>query len=237
MISVRSNPDACKSYFEVGDTAYISFDNFTMLPGENGVEGYYTHDGKLPEDTFGIIVDAHRQITRENSPIKNVVLDLSCNSGGATPAAVYTLCWFLGESRVSVNNTFTGAQSTMFYKADINMDHVQDEQDTLAGRGLNLFCLISPASFSSGNLVPWAFKENGNVTLLGRTSGGGSCVVSPITTAWGTTLLISGSRRLAFVKNGSYYDVDQGVEPDYVIHTYDHFYDREKLTEYIHTLY
>ena len=174
---------------------------------------------------------------RENSPIINVVLDLSCNTGGSIPAAVYTLCWFLGESRVSVYNTFTGAQSTMFYKADINMDHVQDEQDTLAGRGLNLFCLISPVSFSCGNLVPWAFKESGNVTLLGRTSGGGSCVVFPITTAWGTTLQISGARRIAFVKNGSYYYVDRGVEPDYVIHTYEHYYNRDTLTEYIQSLY
>ena len=208
-----------------------------MQPCENGADGYYkqAQEGSLPEDTFGIIIDVHRKITRENSPIKNVVLDLSCNTGGSIPAAVYTLCWFLGESRVFVHNTFTGAQSTMFYKADINMDHVQDEQDTLAGRGLNLFCLISPVSFSCGNLVPWAFKENGTVTLLGRTSGGGSCVVAPITTAWGTTLKISGARRIAFVKNGSYYDVDRGVEPDYVIHTYEHYYDRDKLTEYIST--
>ena len=28
-------------------------------------------------DTIGIIHEAHKQITRENSPIKNVVLDLS----------------------------------------------------------------------------------------------------------------------------------------------------------------
>ena len=58
--------------------------------------------------------------------------------------------------------------------------------DTLAGRGLNLYCLISPNSFSCANLVPWAFKEDGSVTLLGKVSGGGSCLVRPKTTAWGT---------------------------------------------------
>ena len=31
---------------------------------------------------IGIIAFAHREITRKNSPIKNVVLDLSCNGGG-----------------------------------------------------------------------------------------------------------------------------------------------------------
>ena len=117
------------------------------------------------------------------------------------------------------------------------MDHVRNEQDTLANRGLNLYCLVSPLSFSCANLVPWAFKENGSVTLLGKTSGGGSCLVAPMNTAWGTTLQISGTDRIAFVKNGSYYDVDQGVEPDHVIDTFEHFYDRDTLTEYIHSLY
>ena len=58
-----------------------------------------------------------------------------------------------------------------------------------------------------------------------------------MTTAWGTTYQTSGYNRIAFVKNGSYYDVDRGVEPDHIIDTYDHFFDREALTEYIHGLY
>ena len=73
--------------------------------------------------------------------------------------------------------------------------------------------------------------------LLGKTSGGGSCVVQHMTTAWGTTFQTSGYRRIAFVKNGSYYDVDRGVEPDHIIDTYEHFFDRNALTEYIHGLY
>ena len=39
------------------------------------------------------------------------------------------------------------------------------------------------------------------------------------------------------VKNGSVYDIDQGVEPDYVINDPEHFYDRQALTEYINNLY
>jgi hypothetical protein len=75
------------------------------------------------------------------------------------------------------------------------------------------------------------------IDLLGKTSGGGSCVVGFNTTAWGTSYQYSSPKRLAFVKNGAYYDVDQGVEPDHVIDSYDHFYDREALTEFIHGLY
>lgn len=36
--------------------------------------------------------------------------------------------------------------------------------------------------------MPWSFKENGDVTLLGKASGGGSCVVLSLSTAWGTYL-------------------------------------------------
>lgn len=235
----RRYPEATLPYYELGDTAYVTFDGFEIAPDASGTPDYYglSESGQLPSDTIGLIIQAHREITREDSPVRNVVLDLSCNLGGLARPAVYTLCWFLGEAQVSMHDTFTGAESTMTYAADINLDHVCDREDTLAGRGLNLYCLISPQSFSCGNLVPWCFKEDGSVTLLGKVSGGGACLVQPMNTAWGTSYQISGSSRLAFVKNGSYYDVDRGVEPDHIIDSYDHFFDRAALTEYIHGLY
>ena len=233
-------PEAIQPYYEVGDTAYVTFDSFTRTEGDVGeYADYYalSESGELPADTVGIIAEAHRQITRENSPIKNVVLDLSCNTGGDAATALYTLGWFLGAAQISLTNTFTGAQTTSYFVADVNLDHQFNEEDTLANRGLNLYCLISPVSFSCGNLVPWAFKANGGVALLGKVSGGGSCVVEAATTAWGTSYRISGMKRMSFLKNGAYYDVDQGVEPDFIIKDYEHFYDRAALTEYIHGLY
>ena len=40
---------------------------------------------------------------------KNVVLDLSCNSGGSADTAVYTLAAFLGRTNLSIQDSFTGA--------------------------------------------------------------------------------------------------------------------------------
>ena len=227
-------PAATPGYYEVGDTAFLTLDNFSYL----GMDHYaVAQTDELPRDTFGQVIRAHRQITRENSPIKNVVLDLSQNVGGATPAAIYVISWMLGDTQLSVKDTFSGAETTAAYRADVNLDRVFDEQDTLAGRGLNLYCLTSPVSFSCGNLVPWAFKAEGSVKLMGSVTGGGSCAVWPMVTAWGTSFAISGPFRLSFLKNGSYYDVDRGVEPDYVIRSFDHYYDREALTSYIDSLY
>ena len=227
--------DLVPGYTEIGDTAFVTLDNFLYYG--NGIDYSTLTDDGLQFDTFGKIIYAHRQIVRDGSPIRNVVLDLSLNVGGAAPAAAYLLSWMLGDARMSVKNMFSGAETTAEYRADVNLDRVFDEQDTLSGRGLRLFCLTSPVSFSCGNLVPWAFKENGAVKLLGSITGGGSCETLPLTTAWGTSYLISGPNRLSFMKNGSYYDVDRGVEPDYVISSYDRYYDREALAEYINSLY
>ena len=225
--------NATEPYYEIGNTAYITFDEFKSDPDISEFSEYYKLDAEdeLPDDTFAQVIEAHRKITRENSPITNVVLDLSCNGGGAAKAGVFLLCWFLGETQISAIDPLTGAESTVSYKADINLDHKYDEKDNLSH--LNLYCLVSPLSFSCANLAAWAFKEDGRVTLLGKTSGGGSCVVRQMTTAWGSTFQISGTSRISFVKNGSYYDVDRGVEPDVFIRDYNNFYDREALSDII----
>ena len=129
----------------------------------------------------------------------------------------------------------TGAASTATYRADINLDGVFDEKDTV--RDKKLFCLIGPYSFSCGNLVPNVFRSSRRVTLIGKESGGGSCSVLPITTAYGTLFHISSPKRISYLKNGSYYNTDTGVEPDCVIVKPENFYNREALTEYINQLF
>ncbi len=175
-------------------------------------------------------------IMRKGSPVENVVLDLSCNGGGDTDAAIFVLSTFLGEGYASLKDTLSGALTTGVYNVDANLDREFDEDD----RGLTdkkLYCLISPCSFSCGNLVPNVFKNSNQVTLLGMTSGGGSCEVMPLSTAYGTYFQISSNIRMSYVKNGSFYDIDQGVEPDYSITDPAFLYDRTELTGYINSLH
>ena len=231
-------PEAAQPYYEVGDTAYVTMDRFYM---DTSLDYYdLAEKGELPnpaQDSISLLYYANQQIIREDSPIRNVVIDLSINGGGAVPTAMYLLGWFLGEAQMSVSYVATSAEITTTYLADVNLDHQFDANDTLAGRNLNLYCLTSPSSFSCANLVPWAFKADGRVTLLGRVTGGGSCSVNYLTTAWGTSYSLSGPMRISFVKNGAYYDVDKGAEPDYLIRDYNNFYNREALTEFIKGLY
>jgi hypothetical protein len=222
-------PEGCPIYQVVGDTAYVTFNSF-----EFASEDYYVNAPTAEAaDTIGICAYAHQQI-ENNSAIKNVVLDLSANTGGESRAALYTLAWFLGEAMVSVQSAATGAASTTVYRADLNFDHVFDEKDTLQGK--NLYCLISPMSFSSGNLVPSFFKNSGKVTLLGQNSGGGACNIQPLATGTGTYLTISSQHIISRAFNGSFYDVDQGVAPDYPITKLSSYYDRASLTTTIDSL-
>lgn len=218
-------------YEEVGDTAIITFDEF------KAAKGNYREEADLsdPQDTIELVAYAHRQITREGSPIKNVVIDLSCNPGGEGTTAMFVIAWYKNVAQVALRSTLTGAQSVASYTADINLDGEFDESDQLPA-DLNLYCLTSQGSFSCGNLVPAAFKDSTNITMLGRTTGGGACIVLPGTTAIGTSFQISGTMQLGVLKNGSFYSADTGIEPDFTLGKWDTFYDRQALVDFIHDL-
>lgn len=246
-------PDGVPMYQEIGDTAFVTFDSFMCT---DDFPTYYHMDepaaeefviptasseekteADTPPDVIRLLVYARKQILREGSPVRNVVVDLSNNGGGNSSAAVFTLAWMLGQADIATRDTFTGAETIMRLNADLELN--EDYETALRGlvdQGLRVYCLISPNSFSCGNLVPAACKMDGRVTLMGRTSGGGSCVVYPCTSASGTVFQISGPMQLSTVRNGSYYNIDQGVEPDVVLTRVETFYNRERLVEIIHGL-
>lgn len=254
-------PDGVPMYQEIGDTAFVTFDSFVTK--ENWADYYHMDDPNPDEfvipiqnmtdildaeeitpellqgpqiDTIRLLVYANRQITREGSPIKNVVLDLSNNGGGTADAAVFTIAWVLGRANVVIRDTFTGAQTLMRIDADLNLDETYDPWSCLTSHGLNVYCLTSINSFSCGNLVPAALKMSEKAIIVGQESGGGSCVVLPCTTASGSLFQISGSRQLSTIRNGSFYNIDQGIEPDVLLTKPESFYDREALADYLKSL-
>ena len=223
-------PDVVPGYEEVGNTAYITFDSFVY----EGID-YYTEKAEDHlTDTMGLMIHAFSRITRPGSPVENVVLDLSNNTGGTSTSAAYTIGMFLGEGSISLANPLTGALVTQDYKTDLNLDRKFDERDNLLK--YNLFCLTSPNSFSCGNLVPSVLKNSHRVTILGQTSGGGACIVQHMTSADGCVFCLSGPYRMSYTKNGSFYDIDRGVTPDFVLPSPEQFYNRKQLTKTINGL-
>ena len=223
-------PNGVPHYEEIGNTAYITFDHFE----DNGCDDYYSapREDEL-DNTIRLMQYAYDRITRKDSPVENVVMDLSVNTGGLVYTAVYVTGLFLGEGQISLDDELSGALVSTYYHIDTNRDHVFDEKDTLAGKGYKFYCLETDTSFSCGNLVPNIFKNSNRVTLIGQTSGGGSCAVQPLSTAAGTQFQVSGNMRSSFIKNGAFYDIDRGAEPDVYIKDPNFLYDRKALTDYI----
>ena len=230
-------PDGVPGYEEIGDTAFITFDSFTMKY-KDADEYYRLESIDSAGDTFQLISYANQQIRREGSPVKNIVLDLSLNGGGTADAAVFVISWFCKEAVLALRDTLTGSETITSYFADVNLDGKSQggSEDTVSGGDYQLYCLISGNSFSCGNLVPAAFRASGDVTLLGQRSGGGSCAVLPCTSSSGSVFTISGPKQLATVLNGSFYNIDEGIDPDFFLSQPESFYDRPALAEYIRTL-
>ena len=88
--------------------------------------------------------------------------------------------------------------------------------------------VVSACPDSLGNIWP----EDGS----GDGAEGGSCVVLPCTSASGCLFQISGAEQLSIVRNGFFYNIDQGIEPDVVLTQVESFYNREGLVDYLHTI-
>jgi C-terminal processing protease CtpA/Prc len=115
------------------------------------------------------------------------------------------------------------------------MDHQFDSSDNISDK--KVYCLTSACSFSCGNLVPKVLKQSGKVTIIGQTSGGGTCIVGQMVASGGTFIQFSSPNQMCVVKNGSFYNIDRGIAPDYDISNPETFYDRQELVDnYIHKI-
>ena len=161
-------------------------------------------------------------------------MDLSCNSGGYVDAGVYVIAWMLGYCDFHIANPNTNSFSTTTYTIDANFDGVFDKNDSIADK--NLYCIISPLSFSCSNSVAAWLKESGKVTLIGNTTGGGACAVQFMSAADGSLFAFSTSYLETVFSNGSYYGIDRGIDPHIYLTKLENYFDRDALTEYINNL-
>jgi hypothetical protein len=222
-----------KPYEVVDDTAYVTFDEFKSQ--QSDYYASFPSEAQASQDTMALVGYSHKQILA-NSAIKNVVVDLSCNGGGEINACAYIASWLTGDTTITEQNPNNHCFASTIYRADTNYDNTYDADDTLQGRGLHLYCLTSLCSFSCGNLLPNLCKNAHNVSLIGQHTGGGACAVQTTSMADGTYFRISGCSRLCNSLNGTLYNVDAGVEPDYYLQNAASYYNRDQLSKYLDTL-
>ncbi|MBR3160295.1 MAG: hypothetical protein IKF14_14515 [Atopobiaceae bacterium] len=224
-----SYPSGAPSYEEVGNTAFVTLDELSVPTKDL----HTVSDADLATlgDSFSAVAYAHKRITREGSPIRNVVIDLSLCDQGTTGAVAYLTAWLLGESNIALTNTLTNGLQVLSYYADVNLDNKFDGSDTLDG--LNVYCLVSPATFQCGNLLAQALRASHRVTLVGTCTGGGSFQTTTALTASGSAFAFANNMQLNYVENGSIFDVEHSVDAAIQVASPRSLYDRAALVALI----
>ncbi len=156
-----------------------------------------------------------QEIEEDNPDITDIILDLSWNTGGNV-GALYRVIGFITNSPFEVTGIDgdTNGASTSF----VDIVGITDYSH------LNWHLLTTPTSFSAANSLANIFKANELGDIIGVTTGGGACSITPILLPNGTAFTMS-SNNISAYRSGSgtdedpyvYHDVEFGITPDYEI--------------------
>lgn len=206
--------------FTQGDTMIVSFSSFSA--NSSAWEEYYASSERdldallsseaAQKDSLMIFLKALRQ-AQANPEIKNIVLDLTDNSGGDSNVLMAIMSFMTNEKDLNYEDVLTGQKVALNYAIDRNLDGVFDEQDDKVSYDYNFAVLTSAKSFSCGNALPSMMKDAG-MPVLGERSRGGSCMMMPLSTAEGFDYSISGYRSRLINKAGENIDVGVPVDVD-----------------------
>ena len=196
-------------YTEHGDTALFSFQTFTT--DAQGWTDYYAGKSDMPTETdsYAALIDAIRK-AEANPEVKNLVIDLTTNSGGEADAVAGICSIITGDCAFHSMDTLTGQRTTVELKADRNIDGTIDEADDAVSFDLNFAVLTCASSYSSANLLPQLLHERG-IAVLGERSGGGACAMEFCATADGWQFTISSNTK---VMSDTWESIDDGVPVD-----------------------
>ena len=229
-----------ETYYKEGDTAYLMYNSFGPVNIE-AWKAYYDCgcEGETPavdEEFLGdlsVVLDALKR-ANDDPEVKNLVVDLSCNTGGDFDVLMTMSVLMGGPNYYYSENLVTGQRQKFYFDVDCNFDGVFDEKDKEVKYDLNIALMISDVSFSCGNFLPSLLKDAG-FPIIGERSGGGACSVQPFITPEGMQFRLSSAR--ARLTNDQWVNIDTGIEPNYVIDIssgdYDPLYDVAAISEMI----
>ncbi len=182
----------------------------------------------------------------EENGIKNFVVDLTHNGGGADTLLQYIFMLMCNkelhtnDSAVRYLSVPSGNIVLEKSQLDLNLDGEFDDRDKEVSYDFNFAVLTTSTAFSCGNLLPCMSQDHG-IAILGETSGGGACMLSKAYTENAHFYFISGVKK--FIRaDGS--DADLGAAVDYDLtkpgegkKDYSGLFDLQDVSEKIHDYY
>lgn len=221
--------------FFSGETAVIRFDQFAEGAGKvlNSKGGWAPTTDDIgasfaTSTTEGMYLSV--QEIKKHSEVKNVVVDLTVNGGGAVLTLPYLAALWTDDPHIMVKEIGAGIVKDYHYDVDFNRNGIFGEpEDTLKGQ-YEFFVLTSDFSFSCGNSYPTIAYADG-VKVIGKQSGGGACPVSSMCDGSGTIYNSSMPRYFVYPDGkGGYINNDSGIpiKSGYELNS-DSWYDLAKL--------
>ena len=199
------------------DTVYLKLDEFVYTTKTESVK-----NKDISNDTYTFMYIALNQL-KSYPYIKNVVIDLTQNTGGAVISGLELLSFMTNDKIIWSFESLN--QEYAYQEVSVDNDFDGDLTDDDAFTNYNYFIEISDVSFSCANLVPFIAKEYNYATIIGQTSSGGMGVVDYAVLPDGTYFQYSSSIKLNCHKNQeSGRSCEDGVEPDITI-PYNSLYD------------
>lgn len=247
-------PEETEKYFSLGkvlqkglftheSTAIIRFDAFNYVRGNNiqrmadiGVHPEWALEPYSVADTdnplcFTVAFDK----IAKDSKVKDVVIDLSNNGGGAIMCLPFLSAYFTDDPYYAVNDTAKGCVFDYHYKVDLNNDgKYGDVGDTYKGK-YNFYILTSPFSFSCGNSLPGLAKSAG-VKIIGQRSGGGTSSVAVYSDGSGSLYNFSSNNQMSAKFGDSYTHLDDGIAVDKEWAPSSDWYDPAKVHAFIQSM-
>lgn len=186
------NLEKSKRSDEIKNTIIRGYD--TDSDGHDDI-GYFTIDAfniSIKEDSLHVTIPkANQQFNRnlndEAKYIKDIVIDLGLNRGGATAGEGMLLSWICnGKAKQVLKDARDGSITTSVYKYDFNGDKEFNEKDFIPS-DVNIY-ILTDASFSAGAALPFdtymytlsdEYKKTGqNIKFIGKPHLGGACSIT-----------------------------------------------------------
>ena len=226
----------------VDDTAVIYFNSFEDDTMERD-PSYYLDPIKEEDNeksNFAFFYNCFEDI-KQHDEVKNVVINLSDNGGGAATGLVSILGFLSedGEVTFTDRDLVSGNYREECYHVDTNLDGIADDQDGYGGQ-YDFYIMCSGKSYSCANALPYFAQKNGLAKIIGTNPGGGDCVVANFVDAYGRCGVYSGYLKIGvedangFVSDEKDTTVDLNMMPSFLDAISVPWFDPEGITDAVH---
>lgn len=180
--------------------AMIALDNHCRAMPDSEIQGStgFIRLSSFDEDTPDLVEDALETFTEED--VTDVVIDLTCNTGGVMGSA-FRIMGYMSDEPIRFHNAHVDGhlKSTTTYTSEAE------------AYDFDFFIATSQVTYSAANYLAASAQEEGIATIVGAPTQGGAASITSNITPSGAILLMS-SRSL--MSDSDYQSLEMGIAPD-----------------------